>query len=190
MAGFIQPERFVGVLDIGFKRSTLALVVDGKVRFVRAFSIAGESFTQNIVQYCKLTMDEAETQKRQMGLPQIGVIEDKEVSTEATLQVGNALSLNIEQLATEMDHSLRYVTYYSLGRAKAGRMEKLYLIGGGALLRNLPGFLEARLDTRVEIADPFRSVAVSEIARAKLSSLETRVRVATALGLALRPAEK
>ncbi len=190
-AGLIQPGRFIGVLDIGYKHSTLALVVEGEIRFVRTFSVAGELLTQSIVQYCKLNRDEAETQKREFGLTQVGASESqKEGEKNLTFQVGHALSLQMEQLATELDHSLRYVTYYSLGRGKGGRMECLYLVGGGSLLKNLPAFLETRLDTRVEVADPFRSVAVSDAVRAKLGSLETRVRLATALGLALRPIGK
>jgi type IV pilus assembly protein PilM len=183
-AGLIPPGKFIGILDIGFKHSTLALVIDGKIRFVRSFSIAGETLTQNIMHYCKLGRDEAEAQKCLIGLPKVGAIEEN--PTETALQVGHALSLSVEQLATELDHSLRYVTYYSLGRGKGGTMEKLYLAGGGALLKNLPGFLESRLDTRVELADPFRALPVSDAARAKLIAPEPRARLTAALGLALR----
>ncbi len=189
---FIRQDQFIGVLDIGSRHSTLGLIFGGKVRFVRSFSVTGETITQSIVQYCKVSQAEAEAQKKQRGLPHAKALESHKegASAHVGLQAGHAMTLHLEQLATELDHSLRYVTYYSLGRGKVNRLDRLFLVGGGALLKNLPAFLESRLDTKVEAADPFQEVSVSDLVKPQIGSFELKVRMAAAVGLALRPMEK
>ncbi|MCM8795039.1 MAG: pilus assembly protein PilM [Candidatus Omnitrophica bacterium] len=186
-AGLLKPGKFVGVLDIGYRHSTLALLIDRKVCFIRAFSIAGQAITENIAQYCKLDIEMAEQRKREIGLPQIGSVEPNPGAMDLNRQIAHAMSLYLEELATEVDHSLRYVTYYSVGRGRAGVLENLYLVGGGGLLKNFPAFLEARLNTKVEVADPFQGIPISDAVKPALNSRFLRMRLAVALGLALRP---
>lgn len=189
--GHLSDKGFVAVLDIGYEHSSLACVVDGRIRFIRSFSVAGQAITQSIVEYCQVDYALAEEKKKSMGLsPGAGAqppAEGLDLQGELQVRVRHAMALYLERLATEVDHSLRYVTYYSLGRAKAIQLERLYLVGGGALLKNLPSFLGNRLNTQVEVANPFDGCAVSDSIQQILKTRVPAVRLIKALGLAFRP---
>ena len=188
-AGLLHPEEFVAVMDIGLRNSALAFVVDHKVRFVRSFSVAGDGATRSIADYCKVDYPTAELQKRESGLPLTGAAQPAApAGAEADLRTraGQALTLYLEKLASEVDHSLRYVTYYTLQRGSGHRLDRLYLLGGGAQLRNLAPFLESRLGAEVRVADPFEKMSLSEEAARQLPPGLARSRMAAALGLALR----
>ena len=191
-AGMWRPQDFVGILEIGRRSSTLALIVQGAVRFIRAFPVAGDSITQSIVDYCQVDYEAAESQKREIGLSQMALEEDRRATgleAEPRVRVSHALGLYLERLAAEVEHSLRYFTY-ELGHAKDLRLEVLYLCGGGALLKNLGAFLSSRTNTRVEVADPFTRCAISEAATQQLRASSAGPRLTEALGLALRPLER
>lgn len=187
-AGLFRPEEFVGVMDIGFRNSALAFVVNHKVRFVRSFSVAGDGATRTVAEYCKVDYAAAELQKREGGLPAVGTIQPagEAGAEDLRLRTGQALTLYLEKLASEVDHSLRYVTYYTLQRGSGRRLDRLYLLGGGAQLRNLGPFLESRLGAEVQVADPFERVVLAEGAVRQLPPGLARTRMASALGLALR----
>ncbi|MBI2496196.1 MAG: pilus assembly protein PilM [Candidatus Omnitrophica bacterium] len=191
-AGVWRPQEFIGILEIGRRNSTLSFLLQGAARFVRSFPIAGDSITQSIVDYCQTDYDTAETQKREIGLSQMALEEDRRVSgheADPRVRVSHALGLYLERLAAELDHSLRYFTY-ELGQAKDRRLDCLYLVGGGALLKNLAAFLSSRLSARVEVVDPFQRCAMTDQARQQLQVRTHGTRLASALGLALRPVTK
>ena len=190
-SGVWRTQEFVAFLEIGRRHSTLAFVVQGMVRFVRSFPIAGDSITQSIVDYCQTDYETAESKKRETGLSQMVLEEDRRVTgleVDPRVRVSHALGLYLERLAAEIDHSIRYFTY-ELGQAKNRKLDGLYLLGGGALLKNLSAFLSSRLSTRVETADPFKRCALGSEAKRQLQ-LNEGARLALALGLALHPLTK
>ena len=191
-AGVWRRDEFVGLLELGRRHSTLAFLVNGMVRFVRSFPIAGDSITQSIVDYCQTDYETAETQKREIGLSQMALEEDRRVTgleVEPRVRVSHALGLYLERLAAEIDHSLRYLTL-ELGQAKDRKLDSFYLLGGGALLKNLSAFLASRLNARVDVADPFRGCAIAPKAQQQLQTSPQGARLACALGLALHPPAK
>jgi type IV pilus assembly protein PilM len=188
-AGIWRRDEFVGVLEMGRRYSTLAFLINGLVRFVRSFPIAGDSITQSIIDYCQLEYEAAEQQKREIGLSQMALEEDRRVTgleVEPRVRVSHALGLYLERLAAELDHSLRYLTF-ELGHAKGRKLDALYLTGGGALLKNLSAFLANRLTTRVEASDPLRSCAMTPEAKDRLQAPLQGAQLTCALGLALHP---
>ena len=95
----------------------------------------------------------------------------------------------LERLAAEVEHSLRYFTY-ELGYAKERQLDALYLCGGGARLKNLSPFLASRVNTRVEVADPFGRWPMSEAVSQRLKTDGLTSTLITSLGLALHPTDK
>lgn len=189
MAGIWKRDELVGVLEIGRRYSTLAFVFNGIARFIRTFPIAGDSITQSIVDYCQLDYEAAELQKREIGLSQMALEEDRRVTgleVEPRVRVSHALGLYLERLAAEIDHSLRYLTF-ELGQAKDHKLDALHLIGGGAMLKNLSAFLSSRLNARVDVADPFRNGSLAPDVQQHLQTTASGARLTSALGLALHP---
>lgn len=189
-AGIWKQDEFVGILEIGRRYSTLAFVLGGVVRFVRSFPIAGDSITQSIVDYCQTDYVDAEQQKREIGLSQMALEEDRRVTgleVEPRVRVSHALGLYLERLSAEIDHSLRYLTFELGGQAKDHKLDALHLIGGGAMLKNLSAFLSSRLNARVDVADPFHNCSLAPGVQQHLQTTASGVRLTSALGLALHP---
>ena len=190
-AGRLPEKRLTAILDIGQTHSALVCIVEGKVRLIRSFSISGDTITQSIVEYCQVDRKTAEEEKKAVGLTQTPAAEAAQrVSTpQGVLQVrvSHAMALNLERLATEVDHSLRYLSYYTIGRGTPSNLEFLALVGGGAQLKNLVGFLSKRLNTRIEMVDPFQTCVVSNPVRETLKKQISPMRLTKALGLAMRP---
>lgn len=172
-SGFGKADGFWAVLDVGFRHSTLVCLVGGRVRFVRSFSVAGEAMTRSIAEYCKTDVESAERQKQTVGL-------------DVQLQVGHAMVMHLDRLITEVDQSLRYVTYYAIERGRAAPIDRLYLTGGGTLLKGLPKFMESRLSVKVEAVNSFEKTAISEEVRRRLGAEAPPARLMGALGLAIR----
>ena len=190
--GLWRPHEFIGLLDIGRRHSTLALIVQGAARFLRSFPVAGDSITQSIMDYCQLDYETAEAQKREIGLSQMALEEDRRVvglEDEPRVRVSHALGLYLERLAAEVVHSLRYFTY-ELGYAKERTFDTLYLCGGGSRLKNLPAFLSSRINARVEVADALERWPMTDTVKQRLRTHELSSTLLTSLGLALRPLAK
>ncbi len=171
-----KPEGFWAVLDIGARHSSLVCMMGGQVRFVRAFSIAGEAMTRSIAEYCKMDPDSAEQKKLLQGLdpPDAAPIGTDDLP----MRINHAMVMHLDRLITEVDQSLRYVAYYAVERGRAAPLDKLYLTGGGALLKGLPKFMESRLNVKVE--------AVDSLPEGKFPGDIPPARLIAAMGLASR----
>lgn len=188
-SGLGKADGFWAVLDVGFRHSTLVCLVGGRVRFVRSFSVAGEAMTRSISEYCKMDVESAERQKQTVGLDSAaagGPVETPPAGADARLQVVHAMVMHLDRLITEVDQSLRYVAYYAMERGRAAPIDRLYLTGGGALLKGLPKFMESRLSVKVEAVNSFQKIAVSEEVRRRLGVEAPPARLMGALGLAMR----
>ena len=189
-AALPSADGFWAVLDVGFRYSTLACVVGGRVRFVRSFSIAGEAMTRSVADYCKIASELAEEQKRTFGLdPAVAGGAPREpdaADNDLQVRVSHAMVMHLDRLITEVDQSLRYVTYYSVERGRSAPLQALYLTGGGALLGGFPEFVAGRLNVKVEVVNPFQKMAVSEEVQRLLETQVPPIRLTEALGQALR----
>jgi Tfp pilus assembly PilM family ATPase len=91
--------------------------------------------------------------------------------------VYEALSNSIEDLAGEISRSLSFY----LERVPDAALSRIYLTGGGALLKNLDVFLTGRLGAPTSVLNPLQLLPVSAQSEMPNGPLYT-----VALGLALR----
>ena len=91
--------------------------------------------------------------------------------------VYESLSHSIEDLASEVSRSLSFY----LERVPDAALSRIYLTGGGALLKNLDVFLTSRLGAPTAILNPLQLLPVADQSEIPAGPLYT-----VALGLALR----
>jgi type IV pilus assembly protein PilM len=137
------PET-VGVINIGAESTSIGIVREGTVPFVRDIDIAGSSYTKAIANALSVTLEEAEQLK----------IQDPDRNPDAMAAMGTVT----RQLVGELSRSLMY--YQS--RSNGATVESLFMCGGAS---GLPGLAEAISDMAgLPIArwSPLDSVRIDE----------------------------
>ncbi|HOO76345.1 MAG TPA: pilus assembly protein PilM [bacterium] len=153
-------ERTVMVVDIGSARSQVHVCKDRQVRFSREFPWGGDQVTSGIVEAGKafgekqyIEWEEAEALKRGNNLV-TGLGGGQLRSSLTVAQAGSMVRPVIERIVQECRRSLDY--YDQLFRD--GKVERVYLTGGGALLPGFSSFFQERFSVPVELLLPPETV--------------------------------
>jgi general secretion pathway protein L len=155
--------------DLGHRKTTLCLVIQGRPVATRTLPLAGQALTQALAKQQGLSEGEAERYKLETGVFADGL--------DAGGSEAHAL---LDRLARELVRTLG-----SLDAVLAGsgveRIEEITLLGGTARLHRLPEYLEQRTGLPVATLGP-----PAEPVRASLLSGGDPLIFAPALALALR----
>ena len=186
-----KENETVAFLDIGYTFSELVIFQDRELVFSRKLPVAGQDFTQEMIQALvsdrgktELTLEEAESIKKKYGIlssDDSKIIEDKITSAHLI----SLLRPNLEKLATEIKRSFAYYREKEQGAP----VELLLLLGGGGNLKNLTKNLSESLRIPVQLGNPLLAFPLSAPAGNKQGLFndepETVNRFASALGAAL-----
>lgn len=154
-ANLIRPREsklIRGVLDLGERQTRLIVYSDDTPLLVRTTGTGGRSWTQRISEALRVTFRNAEIHKRTHGICRTGTDGasdgESENRSELPAMLLGALRLDLTELAAEVKRSFEYV----LGCHPSCRAGDLMLVGGGALLGNLPSYLGHALGIEVAAA--------------------------------------
>lgn len=135
----------VAWLDIGSHHTFLYIVSGGKIGFIRDLEIGGDTMTQALTRplateqgELKLSVQEAETLKRNYGFPLGEQIQGERVNASQMVSLMRPL---LERLASEVRRSLDYYQTEFGGH----EVQKIYLSGGSSQLKHLAEFLTEKL---------------------------------------------
>ncbi|MBI4523545.1 MAG: type IV pilus assembly protein PilM [Deltaproteobacteria bacterium] len=146
LSGEPAPGSMNGLIHIGARYTTLNVLRDGVSTYTGDLPLAGEAFTEAIMQKLHISYDQAETYKV-TGLLQGG-------------KNGNLAALLrpiCDSLADEIVRTLRL-----FGVMAEERLTSVQLSGGSAKIPGLAAVLEGRLGVPVKLCDPFRGFSVSK----------------------------
>ncbi len=128
--------------------------------FSRKIPVTGSDFTKVMTDALasdrgrtELSFDEAEKIKQNIGIPSEGesrMIDEKITTT----QILSMLRTPLEQLANEIGRCLDYYRE----EIKGGKVDSLVLLGQGAFLKGLAGFLSKELGIEVRLGMPFEAL--------------------------------
>lgn len=137
-----SEDEIVALVNIGAGVMNINILKGGTSAFTRDISIGGRQITEEIQKKLKLTYEEAEALKVKGdgGL--------------AHAEVERIIEGTSEQLATEVRRSLEFYAASSTG----GEIKKIYLSGGCAKIKILPGLIAERVGTPVEVFNPFSKI--------------------------------
>ncbi len=180
-----RPEEAVLIADINTVRTSLIIYDRGALQFTSSLPIAGNSFTESLVQGLDLDFAHAEQLKREVGID-----EDSQRGA-----VKKSLVPVLNNLLEEIKNTIRFYEEHSRGSEKISR---LLLTGGSSKLRHLPSFLHEKLTRQVAEEHPLRSLPglkvelgnpwVNALRKGQTPALsrEDSLSYTTAIGLALR----
>ncbi|NMB74571.1 MAG: pilus assembly protein PilM [Myxococcales bacterium] len=135
-----SPDARVGLLDIGYRLSSLCVMGPEGVECVRTLSLGGRDLTLRLAEAFRVEPDEAESGKRRGAV--VATRTGPELQGE-TARIAEALGKGLQQLVREVRQTLAAAP--SVDRPLA----QLWLCGGGARVRNLTTHLEEELGTPV-----------------------------------------
>ena len=151
-----EPLPPVAVLDWGFSQATLCIIADGRPVYVRSLKDCSfERTLSAIVAELGINHDEA-----QLLLEQHGVrgLSNKNTDEVAAL-VAELTAEPLRQLEQELSRTISHIGF----QRRTIAPQKLYLFGGGALIKGLPRFLgrRLRLETHVWSLGPHEPDSVN-----------------------------
>ena|GEM_PF-140863 len=160
------------IANIGAIITNLVIAEGGEARVVRDVTIAGQTFTKALQSGANINIAKAEEIKIKIGLlPENPNEED-----------AKALAL-LEAIARELFAEIHKSIDFYLTRGTERTIHKIYLTGGGSLLKNLALFASNELKIPVEILNPFDLFTLPENQQALYDIGPT---FSVACGLALR----
>jgi type IV pilus assembly protein PilM len=135
------------IIDVGASTTTVVVSSQGVPRFVRIIPTGGDDLTLALSQRLAMTLEQAETIKRSVGM----------VARSADQQeVANI----IRELATELITSLRSTLAYFAGAKVSDMIDRIILTGGGSVLAGFSAALSEFTGLPVTLGDPLEAVTV------------------------------
>jgi|GEM_PF-2664839 len=163
-----------GIIDIGMKNTIIQIVNSGVPCFVRKCTTIGSwEINKALKKTFNIEFEETEKIKRDFFL---GLL-DMDFDTEVRRIMNQAM----EDIFKEIKRSLDY--YSDIFPQK--KVDRLFLVGGGAFLNNLETYLSQGLGMEVKRFDPFKNIIFSESIKNLELLKNNSLRFTTVLGLAL-----
>jgi type IV pilus assembly protein PilM len=169
-----ESHQVIALVDIGAAVSSISVLHGGTSVYWRDINIGGNQYTDAIQKELNLSAEQAEQLKR-----------GEEVDGVTYERVLPILSSVNEDVGNEIQKTLDFFKQIS---AADEPLDRLYLTGGAAQVVHLKEALSERLNTQVELLNPFRKIPpVGKDAGAELCD-ELMPTASVAVGLALRKA--
>lgn len=178
----IDSSKAIAVVDIGYKKTEVSIFRNKALEFVRYVPVGSGDITDAMTGSSTLSnggeglsKDEAEKLKIRLGISY-----DEEPAGEEGIASRQIVSLErpvLERLSKEIKRSM---DYYTKEYGVEG-ISRVYLVGGGALLKNLDRFLSEELNAQVKLMKPPGSI---DISRARLLD-EDAPSILSSIGAAL-----
>lgn len=146
-------DNIVGILDLGFKNTTLSIYHKEGLRMIRAIPVTCYSLTNAMIGAFKfkdsrmeLNFNQSERIKTTVGIPEPD--EEGDIEGIPYSQIRAMLRPQQERLSTEIKQSFDY--FQTRYKSSHSNVKKLFLCGGGARLKNLIKTLNDYLPFKVE----------------------------------------
>ena len=151
------------ILDLGAEATSLTIYDEGGIKFTATLPFGGYLLTRDIASTLSVPQQKAEEMKIKLGITKEGV------------EIKKALEGSLNNLIEEIAAALKY---YQSHKEKA-KIEKIVLVGGGASMPGLCGFLQEKTGIRTELGNPWQSIKNPPKEKQGLQ-------FTTAIGLAMR----
>jgi type IV pilus assembly protein PilM len=180
MKSFYPKEENIAVIDIGSDITTIIIIKNKKLRFMRSMYIAIKEFKTNLMNKLSLTSDEAESMMERFGVG----FEEGEDSLEFNRYKKVVLPLR-DRFSAELHRSM---LYYQERMGIKEKLSHIYICGTGAFLKGIDEALKKRVGIEVSMLSfPDTMELIPEIEK---EFKENFLGFVVSLGLACLPQEK
>lgn len=168
------PGEIVGLVNVGAIHSSISVVLEGAPVFTRDITKGGNTYTDAIMQKLGVSFDAGEAYKVGGSAPGASDVVPHEVPS--------IISQVSQEIALEFQRSIDFFINDSV----EGRLSRIFLTGGTALVSQLAQAVQERARIPVHILNPFERTTIDE-RRWDMHYLQENAPVASAaFGLALR----
>jgi type IV pilus assembly protein PilM len=171
----IFKTKTIALINLGANTTNIIVIEKENPQLFRDLSIGGSYITENIRKELGISSEDAE--KALKGIP------PKDLPAE---QVENAISTNIEHLLEEIEKTF---SFYETGEAKEKKIEKIFLSGGLAGVKEMSKYFDQKFKIDTEAFNPFRSIIYNERKFDSIYFNEMSPLFGVATGLATRKME-
>jgi type IV pilus assembly protein PilM len=185
--GHFEKEAAIGLVDLGAEKTGIYLFQDGILQFGREVTPGGMDLTRAVMEGMDsdeephLLYDRAEKIKHEMGIPSKVFYEKTGDQSTNRSKIPYLVRPVLERLMAEIARSLDYYRTQS----HLERIDRLFLTGGGANIKNVATYLSETLRLTVERLNPFDKI-LSDAKKIDAQLLEQKGSAFTiALGIAL-----
>lgn len=150
-----EAEGCTLVVDIGARCTNLVFVEQDRI-FYRTIPVAGNTITAEIAKAFGLSLEDAETLKRERGLVAQGgafAVDDPDVD-----RLSKVIRNVMTRLNAEVTRSISFYRSQQEGNAPV----RVLLTGASAQLPYMQNFFEEKLQVEVDFLNPFQTVAYPE----------------------------
>ena len=184
--GKLGFDETVFLMHIGHENTDVTIVRNGELLFARNVSGGSRLFTDAIVQNMRVDGPTAEKLKVNKGnLTPRGKAKYRDSAEE---KVANSMMQAAGHLVSAFNSSVMFAKAQT--KVPDCQPDRLVLMGGGALLKGLPEYLESNLGVPVELFDPFSSIDLGPLSEEAANALrQDQGAMAATLGLAQMAAD-
>ena len=151
---YLENDKPTAFLEMGHKHSSLCIFKEKKLIFTRDLLIGSDDITNSMMTgisteagLVNLSYRQAEKIKLELGIPKESRLVKIEKQSLESYRLASMMAPILEKIADEINKSFIYVAD-KLGSPKP---KKMYLLGGGALLKNIDNFFKERLNMDTEV---------------------------------------
>jgi len=165
-----KTRRNKAVLNVGDSFTTLAIIGDSSLPFVRDIAYAGNNIVKKIAD------------KNNVSAKAVRTALSGESAADGDLDTGESLAQACHQLVADVNETLRY---YST-QEKSGVVKEVFLCGGFATVKGFAELLGEQLSARVILWNPFEKMRCNAGQKCRDVIQENGPALAVAAGLAMR----
>lgn len=171
------------LVDLGGEHTQITVARNATLVLTRFIPIASNTFSAALKGYFNYPDEEAEQVKRTLNLEELLPTGQPQENPPLRL-----LQPIIDELIRELRRSLNYYQSQYPSQGDRGRIEQLYLYGGGSQMQGVATYFEHKLGIPTQVVNSFAGEVIVPGGIA-LEQMEEGARWATVLGTALAPLE-
>ena len=146
MSSASRSRKPVSALDWGFASATFCVVIDGRPVFVRRLRNCGLGLVaQSACRALGVSLDEAQRLLTEHGLPKPAG--NDQTRDDAQLVTADVAAGPLSAMVDELNRTLSFLK----GQRPAFLPARIWLFGGGATVKNVTGFLTAKVGVPVDV---------------------------------------
>lgn len=133
-------ETTIALVDIGSTTTNMSVVECGVFTMTRTITQGGQTLTDALKQYFKLSEQDAESGKAQLDITEL--VNDKAPKENPPLRV---IQPHLDELVREIRRSLNYYQSQQKEGTQANSISQILLCGGSAALTGMPEYISHKL---------------------------------------------
>ena len=142
-------DKNIAIIDLGHQKTSITIMEYGKVFLNRVINKGGYDITKIIGDILHMDLEEAEILKTSQ--------EYSKIEPSVVEEIQNASQVNIKEIIVEINKIIEYF----ISRSIQKKLDRIYLIGGGANTVGLVDYFQDHLNIVTKLGNDYRNIEVN-----------------------------